>query len=85
MITTNKSLAVSIEVHNATGVAKAKAGFFQRVAIMFSSDKAIKGRVESAVEEQIKLKLEQDLPKLVEQTIRKELLEQGIEADVKVI
>lgn len=70
-------ITVTIDIQNATEVAKARAGWFARlIAIPLMSSEAIKGKVE----DQVILSLQSKLAK----AIQAELAEQGIQAEVEV-
>lgn len=84
MIKVNKTISVTIAVHNGVEVAKSKAGFFKRLGMTLTSDNKIKGDVDTSIEEAVKHKLEMELPLMVEAKIKEELEALGIQADVKV-
>ena len=84
MITANKKIVVTVDIQNATAVAKARSGWLKRFALIFLPNSSIKSGVEAKVNEVIREKLDNDLARQVEQAIRDELAAQGIEATVQV-
>lgn len=85
MISVRKRITVTIDIQNATEVAKARAGWFARlVAIPLMSSESIKERVEDQVSQILRAKLANNLPHLVQNVLQSELSEQGIQAEVEV-